>query len=248
MFERTSMTVTATPADVLAGSARWSVVEGDCLATMRAMPDASVDFVCQDPPYGVDIAEWDGDLPPQAWLDECLRISRGTVLWFGAAPKVLEFINYKPPPDRIMVWAPAFTLSRTAAHGLFYKWHPIVLWRPAASKSGVHDDVLRHNTPGRCAWNHNCTKPLKLMRDLVLAFSPPDGIVADFTAGSGTTGAGALAEGRRAILVERDPVHAQTCRDRCTEAETGVDWRKPGQSWLFNDAEARKPRKKKEPK
>lgn len=51
-----------------------------------------------DPPYGVDIAEWDGDLPPQTWLDECLRISRGTVLWFGAAPKVLEFINYKPPP------------------------------------------------------------------------------------------------------------------------------------------------------
>lgn len=92
------MTVTATPADVLAGSARWSVVEGDCLATMRAMPDASVDFVCQDPPYGVDIAEWDGDLPPQTWLDECLRISRGTVLWFGAAPKVLEFANYKPPP------------------------------------------------------------------------------------------------------------------------------------------------------
>lgn len=239
------MSAAATPADVLAGTARWCVVEADCLATMRAMPDASVDAVLMDPPYGVDIAEWDGDLPPQTWLDECLRISRGTVLWFGAAPKVLEFANYKPPPDRIMVWAPAFSLARTSAHGIFYRWHPIVLWRPDANKGAVPFDVLRHNTHGRNEWNHNCTKPLPLMRDLVLAFSPPDGVVFDGTAGSGTTGAAALAEGRRAILCETDPRHAQTCRDRCIEAETGVDWRKPGQSWLFDDAAVKKKGRKK---
>lgn len=45
---------------------------------------------------------------------------------------------------------------------------------------------------------------------------------ADFTAGSGTTGVAALLEGRRAILVERDPVHAETCRGRCEETEPGV--------------------------
>ena len=238
------MSATATPADVLAGTARWCVAEADCLVTMRAMPDASVDCILMDVPYGVDIAEWDGDLPPQSWLDECLRISRGTVLWFGAAPKVLEFANYKPPPDRIMVWAPSFTMSHTGAHGIFYRYHPIVLWR-AKTMKGVHTfDVLQHNTECGNAWKHSCTKPLKLMRDLVLAFSQPDGTVADFTAGSGTTGAAALAEGRRTILCELDPRHAQTCRDRCTEAETGVDWRKPGQSWLFDDAAVKKSRKK----
>jgi hypothetical protein len=239
------VSATAKPADVLAGDARWCVVEGDALATMREMPNASVDSILMDPPYGVDIAEWDGDLPPQTWLDECSRISRGTVLWFGAAPKVLEFANYKPTPDRIMVWAPSFTMSRTAAHGIFYRWHPIVLWRPAANKGAVPFDVLRHNTHGYNEWNHNCTKPLKLMRDLVLAFSPPDGIVADFTAGSGTTGAAAIVEGRRAILCELDPRHAQTCRDRCIEAETGVDWRNPKQVWLFDDAAVKKSRRKK---
>lgn len=83
------------------------------------------------------------------------------------------------------------------------------------------------------------------MRELVRLFSNEDEVIADWHAGSGTTGVAAIVEGRRAILVERDPRHAQTCRDRCIEAETGVDWRKPGQSWLFDDAAVKKKGRKK---
>lgn len=45
------MSAAATPADVLAGTARWCVVEGDALDALRAMPSASVDAVVTDPPY-----------------------------------------------------------------------------------------------------------------------------------------------------------------------------------------------------
>ena len=76
---------------------------GDCLDIMRAMPDASVDSVCCDPPYGLantdpaHVAEtimrwvngdrdylpggagfmgeaWDAFVPPVAVWDECLRV------------------------------------------------------------------------------------------------------------------------------------------------------------------------------
>ena len=41
----------ATPEDVLAGRARWCVVEGDALALLASLPDGCVDAVVTDPPY-----------------------------------------------------------------------------------------------------------------------------------------------------------------------------------------------------
>lgn len=41
----------ATPDDVLSGAARWCVVHGDAVETMRALPDRSVAHVITDPPY-----------------------------------------------------------------------------------------------------------------------------------------------------------------------------------------------------
>lgn len=37
--------------DVISGSARWAVVQGDCLDVLREMPDGCVDAVVTDPPY-----------------------------------------------------------------------------------------------------------------------------------------------------------------------------------------------------
>jgi DNA modification methylase len=47
-------------------------------------------------------------------------------------------------------------------------------------------------------------KPLKLLRDLIRMTTPLGGIVCDVFAGSGATGVAAQAEGRRAVLGERD--------------------------------------------
>jgi len=41
----------ATPADVLEGRASWCIVEGEALATLQALPAASVGAVITDPPY-----------------------------------------------------------------------------------------------------------------------------------------------------------------------------------------------------
>lgn len=49
-------------------------------------------------------------------------------------------------------------------------------------------------------------KPLALMRHLVTLACPRGGLVLDPFAGSGTTLQAALAEGRRAVGVEADPL------------------------------------------
>lgn len=62
---------------------------GDCLAVMAEMPDASVDAIVTDPPYGLGFMgrEWD-DLPPGLpWAQECLRVLKpgGHLLAFGGS-------------------------------------------------------------------------------------------------------------------------------------------------------------------
>lgn len=53
---------------VAAPDPRWTVHHGDCLDVMRGMPDASVDAVVTDPPYGLEFMgkEWD-KLDGDAW-------------------------------------------------------------------------------------------------------------------------------------------------------------------------------------
>jgi site-specific DNA-methyltransferase (adenine-specific) len=57
-------------------------------------------------------------------------------------------------------------------------------------------------------------KPLGILRRIVLASSPPGGLVADFFAGSGTTGAACLELGRRFLMVDNSPEAFQVMRSR----------------------------------
>lgn len=62
---------------------------GDCLDVLRGMPDASVDAVVTDPPYGLSFMGkgWDYDVPTVAIWSECLRVLKpgGHLLSFGGS-------------------------------------------------------------------------------------------------------------------------------------------------------------------
>lgn len=57
-------------------------------------------------------------------------------------------------------------------------------------------------------------KPLGILRRIVQASSPPGGLVADFFAGSGTTGAACLELGRRFLLVDDNPAAVEVMARR----------------------------------
>jgi len=49
---------------------------GDCLKTLKDIPDNSVDSIVTDPPYGLNFMgkKWDYDVPSQEIWEECLRV------------------------------------------------------------------------------------------------------------------------------------------------------------------------------
>lgn len=65
----------------------------------------------------------------------------------------------------------------------------------------------------RAGSEHPTVKPVSLIRWLVRMITPPGGLVLDLFAGSGTTGAAAIAEGMQALLIEREEKYiADICR------------------------------------
>lgn len=68
---------------------RATVLHGDCLELMAAMPGASFDAIVTDPPYGLGFMgkAWDSLPPGIEWAAECLRILKpgGHLLAFGGS-------------------------------------------------------------------------------------------------------------------------------------------------------------------
>ena len=54
----------------------WTITQGDCLEVLRTLPDASVDAIVTDPPYGLAFMgkRWDYDVPSVDVWRECLRV------------------------------------------------------------------------------------------------------------------------------------------------------------------------------
>jgi DNA modification methylase len=64
--------------DAGAGMTPYTLHHGDCLDILRTMPDASIDAVVTDPPYGLSFMNkaWDHAVPgPEVWR-ECLRVMK----------------------------------------------------------------------------------------------------------------------------------------------------------------------------
>lgn len=74
----------------------------------------------------------------------------------------------------------------------------------------------------RAGSKHPTVKPISLMRWLTRLITPPGGLVLDPFAGSGTTGAAALEEGMRCLLIEREAEYADDIRRRLSISDIGL--------------------------
>ena len=67
---------------------RHTVYDGDCFELLAALPDASVDAIVCDPPYGIGFMGrgWDAAVPSEKWARECLRVLKpgGHLVAFAA--------------------------------------------------------------------------------------------------------------------------------------------------------------------
>lgn len=199
-----------------------TVWHGACEDVLAGYEAGSFDSVITDPPYGLDrvcgqATPFAAEIPTQGVLDQCLRVSRGPVIWFGGARKLMEYARYSPAPERVIVWHVPFSNGRTSANGMFYRWHPILCWRLGNAEQRILErDVITVQTKaGKCGWYHPGTKPLPLMLLLLRAFGGAS--TCDPYLGSGTTAVAAAQLGIQCVGIEREREYCDIAIRRLTE-------------------------------
>lgn len=224
-----------------------TVHAGDSLAVMGGMAAGSVDCVVTDPPYGIGyrhargasvsekrrsvrVVEWapiagDEAVDPR-WLAEAFRVLRdGAALYLCCRWDV-------EPEWREHLRAAGFLVKQRLT------WHKRTHGKGDVTGTYAQstEDVLfatkgRHRLSGRSSalldvgcvptWErrfHPHQKPVDLPRVLIRTSCPSGGTVLDPFAGSGTTALAALAEGRKAVLIEKEPAYVEIIRRRVADA------------------------------
>ncbi len=128
------------------------------------------------------------------------------ILWYAKDPG--NYIYNVDDIERIPYMAPGLVGPEKAARGKLPTdtwWHTIV---PTNS----------HEKTG-----YPTQKPLGILRRIVQASSPRGGMVLDFFAGSGTTGAACLEAGRQFILIDDNPQALQVMAERFAGCDN-IEW------------------------
>ncbi len=128
------------------------------------------------------------------------------ILWYAKNPR--DYIYNVDEIERIPYMAPGLVGPEKAVRGKLPTdtwWHTIV---PTNSREKT---------------GYPTQKPLGILRRIVRASSPPGGLVLDFFAGSGTTGAACLELGRDFILIDSNLQAVQVMARRFATCNT-IEW------------------------
>ena len=75
-----------------------NLLHGDCLDLMKTIPDASIDAIITDPPYGTTACKWDSIIPFEPMWDELKRVIKdnGAIVLFGSQPFTSALVMSNP--------------------------------------------------------------------------------------------------------------------------------------------------------
>ena len=176
-----------------------------------------------------NLPDFDGDTRDQRaytlWLSlilaDCYRLARS-----GAAALVFtDWAQLPATSDALQtagwIWrgiVPWHKPSTRPVKDGFRRQCEYVLWgskgEPFRHTPTVYlPGLLTGSQPRGTGRVHITQKPVEVMRQLV-QIVPPDGVVLDPFAGSGSTGEACLLEGRRFVGIEQSPAYARIARDR----------------------------------
>ncbi len=71
----------------------------DCLQALKRIPNNYYDLAICDPPYGINLAEWDKETPKQEYFDEIRRVSVNQIIWGGN-----YFVDKLPITEAWICW------------------------------------------------------------------------------------------------------------------------------------------------
>ncbi|WP_063824871.1 DNA-methyltransferase [Nocardia pseudovaccinii] len=200
---------------------------GGTFTTDRTSRSAAEKYVSSDSVQGHMMPDFGGDQRDQRsftlwcsfWLSEALRVVRpgGTALVFTdwrQLPAVSDALQTAGWRWRgIVVWAKTNARPQPG----FCNQSEYVLWASHGQLDRDHKPpylpgVFTIGSPKGRARKHITAKPLTLMQQLVRS-TTERGLILDPFAGSGTTGAAAIMEGRRFFGIEASSTYARLASD-----------------------------------
>lgn len=242
--------MSTTIADVLAGRARWCVACGDGLETLRALPDSYADAIVTDPPYAstgdaASIMKTDDgavSVPREmqfyeAWVREHLTAWKRVLKPTGAIWMTIDWrgaMCVDQATSRLGLRTPVVGVWDRGGLGMghllrkTYECFVVIPMVGFKRRRMDEPDVWRVPwSPANRESEHAAQKPVELLRRGIALVTSPGEIVIDPFAGSGTSGAASILEGRVFVGIEREDHFADLARRRCASAEVGTDWRAP---------------------
>jgi site-specific DNA-methyltransferase (adenine-specific) len=210
------------------------VIEGDCLDSLPLLPIDQISAVITDPPYGINLRDKSqggrhGKRRP-AWEnhiagDDTTELGAAVVEWCRVhSLSTVVFASPKLPwPGKwssLLVWDKGGAVGGGGDVRRCWKqtWELIQVARTGPLRVGRDSAVLTYHVTPALSADHPAAKPVGLMRYLIRQTTDPGDLILDPFAGSGTTGIAAAFEGRRCILIEKEPAYAKMCRERIAKA------------------------------
>ena len=218
----------------------------DCLEGMKRIPDGSIDTIITDPPYNIDIAEWDTIYNYEAWMKslfvEFQRVSRQQIIFFDYSYTKL-FEELSEPYERFIWHREGGFRGKTIKKG----YEPFY-WYVNNGEEAVYNRITEVNPyaktdkrlkPERTVSNvwkvpnlvgrkkervgHPTQKPIKLINRIVEMTTNKGGIVLDPFMGSGTTAIACLNSNRNFIGFETDEGYFDVATKRIEEHEQQLE-------------------------
>lgn len=199
---------------------------------LASLPDAAVQAVVTDPPYGtggwvnvgtrkVKRVKHAWDTWTTDWLDQAWRVSGGHVGVFcpmANLPSMFAWIGDKP--FRVCSWCktnPRPQFNKRPAYGM-EMFVVVGDVQPCAQKGKLFTDYILTPIETRNK-HHPYQKPTKVMEWAVNMVCPPNGTVLDPFMGGGSTGVACINTSRAFVGVERDDAHFEAAKKRLEATE-----------------------------
>lgn len=201
------------------------IIQGDCTAVLKTIPDMCIDLAVTDPPYLVNYRDRSGrtmanDDNPEKVLScfpELYRVLKRNsfcVCFYGWNRIELFMTAWKNAgfsPVGHLVWHKSYASRTGYVRACHEQAYLLAKGRPRRYGEAI-SDVLPWEYSGN-RW-HPTEKAVSVIKPLIESFSRPGDLVLDPFAGSGSTAAAAAFSGRDYISIELENEYCETARRR----------------------------------
>lgn len=234
---------------------RFTIHNGDCFLIMEELirQKIQVDAVICDPPYNIDIANWDNNFDIERALKLCYQLLKdnGNIIIFQGWSEVCKTKSIMDNLFTPMNWIIWDRIKGRGATKNFVSTREDILWYCKGENPTYHKmySNIEKKTAGMGSKNgettraltnvwydispivpwssekteHPSQKPVELMERCVNIWTNPNDTVLDFTMGTETTGRACLNLGRKFIGIEQDNKWFNIAQSRLSEEQIVED-------------------------